>query len=614
MDENTKKSNFKSKYLIKRFLGTLVDKVFICVLATFTVFFIYFFYRGIAGNIGVFSALFHMNTHEVYLTAVGNVMGNYHGDWVSQHEKEISDCLSYYKQLEATMLLLFASFNIVYYFISETICRVSFGKAFFKFILVNSKTGKKISVIYIMFRVVVFSLLILLMFLFRWTIGVNYYVVVVVYILAMDIPVFLKKRSLLDILTNTKLIFEYQQKENIETGIKREMKMENKYQERTSDMEDLDIKRVCREKKTSKTVKYFFIYCLICSLVNISLAVNYYIKNTKQYFHHYDIFGIRFEDYDFPLFAVLLVVTFLIMNIPALFVFCKAAKQKYSWDYMLQGSVKNIVYKLAVSKSEVRAFVSLVCYPFFIIGQLPFGIVLLCYIVPLFIILSIVLIVRWIIAGGPTENKVESDGLFKDYYLILDLQKDATQDEISMAYNRALAILNSSPSPKSSMFDLQEAYKVLSSEKRLRPAYDREYMEYDQQENLTPYHIKDKKLKRDIDIVRRSIGINKEKKKSIKVNVVLLSFILLIISAFFLFSCVTETDYRTKDYRKGVKKGYRKKGSRKKSGLKKTYSLRITKYVIADYYSESLVSAYASHMLADEYWVTESENTRGRNC
>ena len=131
---------------------------------------------------------------------------------------------------------------------------------------------------------------------------------------------------------------------------------------------------------------------------------------------------------------------------------------------------------------------------------------------------------------------------------------------------------------------------------------------------MTPYHIKDKKLKRDIDIVRRSIGINKEKKKSIKVNVVLLSFILLIISAFFLFSCVTETDYRTKDYRKGVKKGYRKKGSRKKSGLKKTYSLRITKYVIADYYSESLVSAYASHMLADEYWVTESENTRGRNC
>ena len=85
---------------------------------------------------------------------------------------------------------------------------------------------------------------------------------------------------------------------------------------------------------------------------------------------------------------------------------------------------------------------------------------------------------------------------------------------------------------KDQWIDLQEAYKILISENRLRPAYDQEYLIYDKGEYLDSYIIANKKLERDILIIRQSLQLQIESdinRRHFKINIVVVSFVLWLI-------------------------------------------------------------------------------------
>ena len=414
MDNSTKPVFSHVNYLQKRFVGSLVDKVFICILTFVVVIVISFFNPNISGDIGTFCALFHMDINDIYNTAVGHVMINYPDERIIHHQYEIDKYCSSLKSIEVSMLLLFSLINILYYLLSEVIYKASLGKKLQNLILVSYRTGVKITFVHILFRVIVFALMMLLSFIFRWTIGVNYYVIIIVFFVMMDLPIFFTNRSLLDLLTNTKLVFAYQQITQLNN-------VENDDNQMGKSEEPSIVSPVAEKAmpKISKNYRAFIYYTLICFIINLSLITIWIIGDYS--YHHF--LGIKIE----PTGIILLILTLLFMNIPAMIILPKVSKKEYSWDFMLLGTIRKQVYKLARNESEVRAFVVLFCYPFFVLGQLPFGIFLLGYLVPFALILSLVLTVRWILAGEATKEN-QGEALFKDYYLIMDLHKDATQD------------------------------------------------------------------------------------------------------------------------------------------------------------------------------------------
>ena len=93
-------------------------------------------------------------------------------------------------------------------------------------------------------------------------------------------------------------------------------------------------------------------------------------------------------------------------------------------------------------------------------------------------------------------NELKGDGLgiFKDYYLLLDIDRSASEEDINKAFNKAMTKNN-----------IQEAYRVLSSTNRLKPEYDREFDAY-RASNDSEYLYSDERTKRDIMLVQKELG------------------------------------------------------------------------------------------------------------
>ena len=101
----------------------------------------------------------------------------------------------------------------------------------------------------------------------------------------------------------------------------------------------------------------------------------------------------------------------------------------------------------------------------------------------------------------------------KDYYLILGLSADATEEQIKSAYHNMAVLWHPDKNPNrdttEKMKEINEAYAILSnSESRFR--YDREYSFYkyaqaaNDKEETEEYEIRDETLKRDVDKARMS--------------------------------------------------------------------------------------------------------------
>ena len=165
----------------------------------------------------------------------------------------------------------------------------------------------------------------------------------------------------------------------------------------------------------------------------------------------------------------------------------------------------------------------------------------LIYVVPFAIIILISLeirhLYRWINKDSITVNQNKNE--FMDYYVVLDLKKDADIDEIEKAFNSAMAKYNSANGNplygKQFYYEIQEAYAVLGSTNQLRPEYDKEYEAY-KSSNCASYSYSNKQLENEILNIRNKLYKVKSGNSSRKINIIIVSFILFLVVVFIILS------------------------------------------------------------------------------
>ena len=212
-------------------------------------------------------------------------------------------------------------------------------------------------------------------------------------------------------------------------------------------------------------------------------------------------------------------------------------KKEYRYDYLIPDRMQSYYDSRLDSPQEKKTLVSLLYYPLFILGPIPLGILSLIYVVPFAIIILISLeirhLYRWINKDSITVNQNKNE--FMDYYVVLDLKKDADIDEIEKAFNSAMAKYNSANGNplygKQFYYEIQEAYAVLGSTNQLRPEYDKEYEAY-KSSNCASYSYSNKQLENEILNIRNKLYKVKSKGRSLTINIIIVSFVILIVVGF----------------------------------------------------------------------------------
>ena len=260
-----------------------------------------------------------------------------------------------------------------------------------------------------------------------------------------------------------------------------------------------------RETVLPKQAKYLIRYARVMWLVNIICV----------FADVYPIFTgeLRQDSYWWNIFLLFLCAVG--MNIFTNMYVVNKAKAENEFDYLIPKWLKFYLIKRHVTDAEYKSVVVFLLYPFFILGNLPFGLCVLGYILPVAILSIILMEVRifskWAHedTNGNNSNEEEELGVFKDYYLLLDINRDASEMDIDIAFNKAMAKYNSRTDAKlyNEVYkrNIQEAYRVLSSTNRLKPEYDREFDAY-RASNDSEYLYSDERTKRDIMLVQKELG------------------------------------------------------------------------------------------------------------
>ena len=127
-----------------------------------------------------------------------------------------------------------------------------------------------------------------------------------------------------------------------------------------------------------------------------------------------------------------------------------------------------------------------------------------------------------------------SNQIFKDYYLILDISTNASAKEIDNAYYKAMSNAKS----KLMQNNIQEAYRILNSQTNIRTLYDAEYSLYVKSKDFKNYNMHNKKLEHDISFIQEELNLsNQIGKFHNKKNLVIISifiFIIILIASLFL--------------------------------------------------------------------------------
>lgn len=215
-DQSIKASN--GIYIVRRLIGSIIDKAIILFISLVIILIITSFDYSFSGELGLFSAFFHMTKDSVYSAAIGHVMSFYPDDYMSQHQLEIDNRFQYLIWVELKIAYMFIMINILYYAICEKMISSSLGKSFMNLRLIsvpNSNIGK-LSLAKVLFRALCFFIIMSGIIGLRWIMGFNYFIAITLFFLIMDLPVLFKRASLLDILTQTKLIFYNKNKSKLE--------------------------------------------------------------------------------------------------------------------------------------------------------------------------------------------------------------------------------------------------------------------------------------------------------------------------------------------------------------------------------------------------------------
>lgn len=259
-----------------------------------------------------------------------------------------------------------------------------------------------------------------------------------------------------------------------------------------------------RETVLPKQAKYLVRYACVMWFVNIICV----------FADVYPIFTgeLRQDSYWWNIFLLFLCAVG--MNIFTNMYVVNKAKAENEFDYLIPKWLKFYLIKRHITDAEYKSVVVFLLYPFFILGNLPFGICVLGYILPVAILSVILMEVRifskWTHedTNGNNSNGVEELGVFKDYYLLLDINRDASEMDIAIAFNKAMAKYNSRTDAKlyNEVYkrNIQEAYRVLSSTNRLKPEYDKEFDAY-RASNDSEYLYSDERTKRDIMLVQKEL-------------------------------------------------------------------------------------------------------------
>ena len=259
-----------------------------------------------------------------------------------------------------------------------------------------------------------------------------------------------------------------------------------------------------RETVLPKQAKYLIRYARVMWLVNIICV----------FADVYPIFTgeLRQDSYWWNIFLLFLCAVG--MNIFTNMYVVNKAKAENEFDYLIPKWLKFYLIKRHITDAEYKSVVVFLLYPFFILGNLPFGLCVLGYILPVAILSVILMEVRifskWTHedTNGNNSNGVEELGVFKDYYLLLDINRDASEMDIDIAFNKAMAKYNSRTDAKlyNEVYkrNIQEAYRVLSSTNRLKPEYDKEFDAY-RASNDSEYLYSDERTKRDIMLVQKEL-------------------------------------------------------------------------------------------------------------
>ena len=259
-----------------------------------------------------------------------------------------------------------------------------------------------------------------------------------------------------------------------------------------------------RETVFPKQAKYLIRYARVMWLVNIICV----------FADVYPIFTgeLRQDSYWWNIFLLFLCTVG--MNIFTNMYVVNKAKAENEFDYLIPKWLKFYLIKRHVTDAEYKSVVVFLLYPFFILGNLPFGLCVLGYILPVAILSVILMEVRifskWTHedTNGSNSNEVEELGVFKDYYLLLDINRGASEMDIDIAFNKAIAKYNSRTDAKlyNEVYkrNIQEAYRVLSSTNRLKPEYDKEFDAY-RKSNMINYQFLDVNTQKDIAIIQGEI-------------------------------------------------------------------------------------------------------------
>lgn len=259
-----------------------------------------------------------------------------------------------------------------------------------------------------------------------------------------------------------------------------------------------------REAVLPKQAKYLVRYACVMWFVNIICV----------FADVYPIFTgeLRQDSYWWNIFLLFLCAVG--MNIFTNMYVVNKAKAENEFDYLIPKWLKFYLIKRHITDAEYKSVVVFLLYPFFILGNLPFGICVLGYILPVAILSVILMEVRifskWTHedTNGNNSNGVEELGVFKDYYLLLDINRGASEMDIDIAFNKAMAKYNSRTDANlyNEVYkrNIQEAYRVLSSTNRLKPEYDKEFDAY-RASNDSEYLFSDERTKRDIMLVQKEL-------------------------------------------------------------------------------------------------------------
>ena len=206
--------------LIRRFFGSLIDKILILIIAVVG----YIACKPYAGtgDIGYFMALMNSrpSTYEyidkLQIDTYGTIYEGIDIEYqMKAREESEVPYIGYSRDFEIKMCSIFIIVNLIYYLLFELTLRASLGKEFLGGKLVN-EGNDRLSYWRIPLRSLVFVTLTASIFYeFRYLVEANYYIIIAVFFLCMDLPLFVNKRSLLDICTRTMYVDILKKEDNV---------------------------------------------------------------------------------------------------------------------------------------------------------------------------------------------------------------------------------------------------------------------------------------------------------------------------------------------------------------------------------------------------------------